>query len=177
METEFCLKGIEQTARALLTLLTLRRHVRAVGCQLSHLDPCLLCSLGWNVLWRWQLLYMASKSLWMASSFKRGSSGQKPCGFFGTGANFRQYLKLCVFLKLVYQKIFSVIWLNMCERSIFWELKLQPLTCPSCAGIVNIYSLFNVFNMHVQTGISHYTQNLLTKTCIYSVSLRTTVCL
>lgn len=33
---------------------------------------------------------------------------------FGLGANFRQYLKLYVFLKVVYQKNFSIMQLNTC---------------------------------------------------------------
>lgn len=71
---------------------------------------------GIKYLWTWNLASPAGRQKLMKNFIFQKEDlvilSLTVC--FGIGANFRRYLKLYVFLKLVYQKNFSIMQLNMC---------------------------------------------------------------
>lgn len=151
-------------------VLKLWRYSRNTDWQLFHHYPNLLFSSLENILCMWHLASSDIKQKLMKNLIfqKKNLVIVVLVEFFHFGANFRQYSSY-VFLKP--EKLSgSTVYCMLKEH-----LGAEPLsTTASCSGILNIYSLIDVLTMHVQTWISHYAQNLLSQTLMYSLSLCTT---
>lgn len=113
MEAEFCLKGIEQTSRAPSKTTEMLEDHRLPAVPSGSQSPFQFPGIKYFVNMKSGLSRWLAKAYEQLHLSKEGFSNHRHRGVLWHWGKFQAIFEV-VFLKLVYQKNFSMIHLNMC---------------------------------------------------------------